>query len=493
VTATNRRLLAPLVALVVLVASCTGEESPERSSPAPDATPSPAPELRGLSRRIQRAVTVGGIVEHLRAFQAIADANGGTRASGTPGYDASVRYVARRLREAGYDVDLQEFTFPVFEETGPSRLQITGGQPFRRGSDYVPMLYSGAGDARGPVSPVDLDLDASSSTSGCTDDDFSTFVSGHIALMQRGFCFFRDQAQNAEDAGATAAVIVQERERADEGAVRGTLTPSGASSIPVIGVSYDTGLALAAAADEGDEVIARVDSIVEDRTTRNVIAETDAGAASRVMMVGAHLDSVPDGPGINDNGSGSAVILELAEELAGVRTNMRVRFAWWGAEEYGLLGSTHYVEETDGTRALDVVRAYLNFDMVGSPNFVRFVYDGNRIGSSAVKESVRIESLFRRYFDARSLETRPIGLRDRSDHASFAATGIPVGGLFSGADGTKTEAQQEDFGGRAGRQHDPCYHLPCDDIDNVNRKVLHQMGDAIAHVVVTLSQSSRIS
>jgi Zn-dependent M28 family amino/carboxypeptidase len=488
----NIERVRALVTMIVLLASCTGEDPRRESSRAPEAIETPARERHSsLSQRIQKAVTIQGIVEHLETFQDIADTNGGTRASGTPGSDESVDYVADRLKSAGYDVELQTFTFPVFDETGPSRLQIARRRSFRRGTDYVPMLYSGGGQTRAPMTPVDLGLDAASSTSGCTDDDFSAFPSGHIALMQRAVCFFRDQAQNAEDAGASAAVIVQEKARADEGPVRGTLTPSGASSIPVLGVSYDTGIALAAVASGGDDVVARVSSVVEERTAENVIAETDSGAASRVIMVGAHLDSVPDGPGINDNGSGSAMILELAEELADIRTSMRVRFAWWGAEEFGLLGSTYYVE-SEGARRLEVLRAYLNFDMVGSPNFVRFIYDGDRFGSSAVKQSVLIESLFKRYFAARDLQTKPtpIGLRERSDHAPFAAAAVPVGGLFSGADGTKTEAEQQDFGGQAGKMHDPCYHLACDDIDNVNEKVLNQMADAVAHVVVTLATGS---
>ena len=484
-------ILRGLVTVLVLFGACTGEDAAKRSSDAPaaDASP-PREEGQSVSRRVQKAVTIGGIVEHLEAFQDIADANNGTRASGTRGYNASVDYVADRLSAAGYAVELQRFTFPVFEETGPSRLQIAGGRSFRRGSDYVPMLYSGSGDTLAPVTAVDVDLDATSSTSGCAADDFTAFRAGHIALMQRGLCFFRDQARNAANAGASAAVIVQEKARAEEGALRGTLTPTGRSSIPVIGVSYTTGIALEAAASGRQDVVAKVRSVVEDRRAQNVIAETESGTRGRVVMVGAHLDSVPEGPGINDNGSGSATILELAEVLADVRTHARVRFAWWGAEEYGLLGSQHYVESIRGTRKLDAIRAYLNFDMLGSPNFVRFVYDGDRIGSSAVEESVRIESLFTRHFEARDLETKPIGLRDRSDHAFFAAAGIPVGGLFSGADGTKTQAERQDFGGRAGTRHDPCYHLACDDIGNVNEKVLNQMADAVTHVVVTLATRS---
>ena len=480
-----------LVTLFLLVAACTGEDPSARSSDAP--TPediSPRKENQNVSQRVQRAVTIAGIVEHLEAFQDIADANDGTRASGTRGYSESVDYIVDRLSEAEFGVEVQRFSFPIFEETGPSQLRVAGGRSFRREAGYIPMLYSGGGEARAPVTAVDLDLDSTSSTSGCTADDFNTFPSGHIALMQRGLCFFRDQARNAADAGASAAVIVQEKARAEEGALRGTLTPIGRSSIPVIGVSYDTGIALKAAVNRAQDVEVQVKSVVEQRKAKNVIAESHSGTSRRVIMVGAHLDSVSEGPGINDNGSGSAMILELAEELAHVRTSARVRFAWWGAEEYGLLGSEHYVESIRGTPKLDAIRAYLNFDMLGSPNFVRFVYDGDRIGSSAVEESVRIESLFTKYFAARDLETKPIGLRDRSDHAFFAAAGVPVGGLFSGADGTKTQAEQKDFGGRAGSAHDPCYHLACDDIDNVNEKVLNQMADAVTHVVVTLATGS---
>ena len=215
-------------------------------------------------------------------------------------------------------------------------------------------------------------------------------------------------------------------------------------------------------------------------------------------MVGAHLDSVAEGPGINDNGSGSSTILEIAEEMAelGDRPRNRVRFAFWGAEEAGLVGSTAYVEEQIENGGIDQIEANLNFDMVGSPNFVRFVYDGDLSDSTpppggAPNGSGQIERLFTRYFDRQGLAHAPTAFDGRSDYGRFIAedAGVPAGGLFTGAEGIKTEAQEELFGGVAGLPYDPCYHQACDTFFNLSYTALDQMSDAAAHATWTLARS----
>jgi Zn-dependent M28 family amino/carboxypeptidase len=242
----------------------------------------------------------------------------------------------------------------------------------------------------------------------------------------------------------------------------------------------------------------RTDTIAEDRTTHNVIAETEGGDPDRVVVVGAHLDSVSRGPGVNDNGSGSATILEIAKVYAEQDRDPRnkLRFAWWSAEEEGLIGSEHYVEQLSDAEK-DQILLNLNFDMVGSPNFVRFVYDGDNSAFPAGVDGVQagplgsglIESVFTGYFDSQDLASAPTPFNGRSDYGPFIAEGIPAGGLFTGAEGIKTAAQAETFGGTAGVQFDPCYHLACDTYANVSTTGLDQMADAAAHAVLYFAKT----
>jgi Zn-dependent M28 family amino/carboxypeptidase len=211
-----------------------------------------------------------------------------------------------------------------------------------------------------------------------------------------------------------------------------------------------------------------------------------------VVVVGAHLDSVIAGPGINDNGSGTSTILEIAEEMAelGIRNRQKVRFAFWGAEELNLFGSQFYVDSLSDEE-LQTIVANLNFDMLGSPNYVRFVYDGDGSagGPDGPPGSAQIETLFNDYFADQGLPVEPTPFDGRSDYGPFIAIGIPAGGLFSGAEGIKTPAQVAVYGGVAGEQYDPCYHEACDDITNLSTKALLELGDAAAHSVMTLARS----
>jgi Zn-dependent M28 family amino/carboxypeptidase len=182
-------------------------------------------------------------------------------------------------------------------------------------------------------------------------------------------------------------------------------------------------------------------------------------------MAGAHLDSVSAGPGINDNGSGSAALIEVAEQMAKVNPRNKVRFAWWGAEEDGLLGSEAYVAGLSAEE-LDRITLYLNFDMVGSPNYGLFIYDGDDSDDegegAGPAGSAQIEATFERFFDSRGIPTKGTDFTGRSDYGPFIAVGIPAGGLFTGAEGIKTADEVALWGGIAGAQYDPCYHLACD-------------------------------
>jgi Zn-dependent M28 family amino/carboxypeptidase len=430
------------------------------------------------SELLRRAVTIDGIREHLNALQRIADDNNGTRYAGSKGFDDSVDYVNRRLEEAGYDVELQAFDIPVFEETSPpSLVQLKPSRVrFEENKDFVTMLYSDNGSVRARAVSVGLKLGVGRTQvrSGCDATAYSDFPEGAIALVQRSNCFYRDQAESAEAAGAAGMIVIQDV--AGRGILRGTLLPDSAIGIPVVAVSPSVGRLLALGKVK---LRIRVDAVIEPRQTNNVLAEI--GSDDGVLIVGGHLDSVRGGPGINDNGSGVATLLEIAEQYASLDNPGHVRFAFWSGEEFGLLGSAHYVTTLD-SEALEEIDAYLNFDMVGSPNYVRFVYDG-----SGSPESSDIQKLFESYFEARGLESELIPLEGRSDHALFETAGVPVGGLFSGAENVKTRRQAEIYGGQAGEPTDPCYHLFCDDIENVNFEAVDEFADAAAHAIAVLS------
>jgi Zn-dependent M28 family amino/carboxypeptidase len=402
--------------------------------------------------------------------------------------------VADELEEAGYDVKVQEFDFIAFSQLSPSTLEQTapGSVVYEENVDYALMSQTDAGDVSGPVAGVDLALaDPASSTSGCEPGDFAGFPPGAIALMQRGACDFRVKAENAAAAGAVGAMIFNQGNAPDRvDLFGGTLSSAYQGGIPVVSTSFDLGAEFASIGGLVLHMV--VDTERTPTTTSNLLAER-AGAApsdAMVIVVGAHLDSVGEGPGINDNGSGSATILELALQLAklDIDTDNRIRFAWWGAEESGLVGSQHYVDNlSDDDFA--AIALNLNFDMVGSPNFVRFVYDGDGSDTDLVGPpgSDVIEDLFLKYFDLADLETEPTAFDGRSDYGPFIAVGIPAGGLFSGAEGIKTDEQVDVYGGTAGEQYDPCYHEACDTFDNNSNEVLRQFSRASAAVLAVLA------
>jgi len=444
---------------------------------------SSAAESRQPSR-----ITVAGIREHLVALQRIADRNGGNRFAGTAGYDASARYVATRMRAAGYRVRLQEFRFPFVADRSPPVLRAPGTERFRANRDFGTLLYSGSGAVEAPVVAVDLLLPSPStnaSTSGCEAADFGSFPRGAVALLQRGSCRFRQKVENAAAAGAGAVVVMNEGNPGRRGLFQATLG-SPQVSIPALAASVEAGDVLRngrVSGPTGVTVTLRADVVAETRRTRNVIAESRAGNPANLVVAGAHLDSVDRGPGSNDNGSGSALVLEVAESLAGTRPANRLRFVWWGGEELGLLGSRHYVAQLSPAE-LRRHALYLNFDMVGSKNFVPFVYEGSGNGSAAPPPgSAAIERVFTRYFAARGQRVQSTGLGGGSDHAPFAQAGIPVGGLFTGADEDKSAAQRDAFGGQAGEPYDACYHRSCDTLANVDVALATRLARAAAFTV----------
>lgn len=430
--------------------------------------------------KLQQCVTIEGVREHQAALQAIANANGGTRAAGTPGYDASLEYVVDTMMAAGYSVTLNAFPFTFVP---PATLQQIAPNTvtYETGS----FTGTGYGAVTASVSPVDVNLvPPQASSSGCEAADFAGFPAGNVALIQRGTCSFAIKAVNAQAAGASAVIIFNQGntpERVE--LIVGTLGGTNVVGIPVVGASFAAGVALAQPGSQ-----ARVHVVPPQNITQyNIIAESVDGDPNNVVMVGAHLDSVQRGPGIQDNGSGSAALLEVAQQMAKVKTRNKVRFAWWGAEESGLIGSIAYVAGLS-TGELDKIALYLNFDMIGSPNHVFFVYDGDNsdgVGfGPGPAGSAAIEALFESFYTQRGLPFKGTDFSGRSDYGPFIAVDIPAGGLFTGAEGVKSAAEAALWGGTAGAAYDPCYHLACDTYANVNEGALDVNADAVAYSVL---------
>jgi Zn-dependent M28 family amino/carboxypeptidase len=425
-------------------------------APALGATPTDTTSLRN-------AVAVNGVRQHQFALQNIANANAGTRVAGSPGHELSATYVFDKLAAAGYQVSYQPFEFAFYQELAPSVMQQIAPTPksYVYGTDQATMDYSGDGTVQAAVQAVDLLLPpVGGSTSGCEAADFAGFAPGNIALVQRGTCNFSVKVANAVAAGAVGVVIFNEGNTPDREPVFGG-TLGEPVSVPVIATSFAVGQELNSLIGSGLILRLQTDTVSELRETRNVIADTPTGRTDRVVVVGAHLDSVAEGPGINDNGSGTGAILEIALKMAelGIKPVNKVRFAFWSAEESGLIGSQYYVDNLT-PRDIKNIAVNLNFDMVGSPNFVRFVYDGDGSGTETAgpNGSAVVEDVFLDFFASLGLQTEPTAFDGRSDYGPFIDVGIPAGGLFTGAEGIKTAQEAVIYGGTAGLAYDPCYH-----------------------------------
>lgn len=478
----TRKLFALLAALATMAAIV--------------AAPVAADPNNSNSEKLRQAVTLERIQAHLAALQAIADISGGNRFAGLPGHERSADYIAEQLDAAGYDAEFWYFDYNAFVEDVTTQLRQEAPTPtsYVNGLDFRIMTYSGGGNPTAPLAAPSGDA------RGCSASDFAGFPAGSIALVSRGTppgfpvtCSFRLKTDNAIAAGAVGILVYNNI----PGLLNGTLGDAGLSGIPSLGTTQALGQSLLAQLAGGPVTMTiRAQTSQRALRTRNVMAELAGRDDDNVIVVGAHLDSVNAGPGIQDNGSGSAAILETAIQMAKVTPRNTVRFVWWSAEESNLIGSTRYVNSlSQGER--DRIALNLNFDMVSSPNYVRFVYDGDNsafpVGPGAAAGppgSAAIEALFHGYFASQGLASAETPFSGRSDYGPFIAQGIPAGGLFTGAEGIKTAAQAATYGGTAGIAYDPCYHAGCDTYANVNPTALDQNADAIAHATITYAQNT---
>ena len=465
------------------------------------------------TKALRDAVTVSGIRQHLAALEEIANDNFfrgiPTRATGTPGHEDSQDYVVEKMTTAGFNVTRQAFDADIFFEEGPAAFeQVTPNAvtyPRFDGTDGVWFTadFSGDGDVTAAITVVDFvepTATASTSNAGCEAEDFNGFPSGNVALIQRGTCDFGLKVENAKAAGAAGVILFNEGtigapDRND--VLIPTLAGYDATGVPVVGTDYATGRALLDLTARGTATVTvhlKVDGFVNEGVhTNNIIAETPGGRSDRVVVVGAHLDSVYEGPGINDDGSGSATLLETAEEMheLGITPVNKVRFIFFSGEEQGLLGSDFYVSQLSKKQIKDV-SVMLDFDMLASPNFARLIYDGdgNEQGIAGPKGSGEIETVFKSFWDSQGLQYETIPFDGRSDYDAFTQVGIPAGGIFAGAEDIKTAAQVALYGGTAGVAFDKCYHQLCDNLTNINDTGLSEHSDAAVHAIATFAQTT---
>ncbi|MCG9753568.1 M20/M25/M40 family metallo-hydrolase [Vibrio brasiliensis] len=505
----------------------------------------PEKAAKYVSSKIDRDEVVEHLVELEGRASKTSDGSSVTRAAGTEGYAQSLDYIVDTMREHDYQVSIQEFDFRAWEELAGTSLNVNGvdlvsvrnaGEGVE--ADFAVMSYSGKsnGPLAGEVAFVtpDFRFDAPDydDTDGCESSDFSgKEITNKIAVIQRGGCSFSTKVVNAQSAGAKGVIVFnQGNAEGRTSVVNGTLGNDSTAVIPAFGARYELGKQWYELS-QTSAVPVNLQVDVEDEVvlTQNIIAETKGGDEEQVIMLGAHLDSVPEGPGINDNGSGTAGLLEYAVTLADLKAPVKnkVRFAWWAAEEAGLVGSEYYTndlfaplraqaeqeilkelglddpsqltpEQLDLVDAryyeLNKVKLYLNFDMIGSPNYIFGVMDGDLSDTKDSPDNAYtgdfeppygtsdIESTFNRFFSNKSHSTVPQALSKRSDYAGFADWGVAFGGLFTGAENVKSAEEVEQFGGEIDVAYDKCYHQACDDLNNISQTALYVNTQSLAYV-----------
>jgi len=467
-------MLIAAAALMLATGGC--ESSGTANQLKPISAPDFAASLRGR-------VTTDAMMAHLTKLQDIAKANGNTRAVGTAGYEASVDYVVGKLRDNGFEVQTPEFDARVFH-SDPGSVTVADKKFEARALEFSPATPPVG--VSGPL--VSVPVNASP---GCNASDYDNLpVNGAVVLVDRGTCPFAQKESAAAQRGAVAVVLA---DNVVEEQMGGTLGETNADvKIPVLSVTKADGALLRTTAGP-----ATVQLSAEAKTihARNVIAQTKTGSSSDVVMAGAHLDSVTEGPGINDNGSGVAAVLETAVQLgSSPRVHNAVRFGFWGAEELGLIGSRKYVESLD-INALRDIALYLNFDMLASPNPGYFTYDGDQSlpsdqrGTPVVPEgSAGIERSLAAYLNSAGKTPRDTSFDGRSDYDGFTSAGIPSGGLFSGAENKKTPEEAKLWGGDADQPYDPNYHKSTDTLDHIDRTELGINGGGVAYVTGLYAQ-----
>ncbi|KAK5164404.1 uncharacterized protein LTR77_010100 [Saxophila tyrrhenica] len=416
------------------------------------------PPVKALA--LQKAISKKALSTKAHELEDLAYSTPGrNRVMGSEGHNSTVAWITGYLDEMSdfYTYEVQPFIALYSDANGTATAD--GDELEAEAFEYSP-----SGDVEADIVAVD--------NLGCEASDYPDEVDGAIALISRGECEFGLKTALAGGAGAVAAIIYNNEQGLIGGGTLGPPPRPEGEYVPVVGVARRTGNQILNALEDG-AVTGTVTTVsdIHNVTTYNVIAETICGDHDNVLTLGAHSDSVIDGPGLNDDGSGTIGILEAAIQLSSYSTNNAVRFCWWSGEEFGLLGSTHYVETLNDTAgALDKIKLYLNFDMLASPNYIfaTFDGDGSTFNLTGPPGSAEVETFYRQWFKRRGLNITATAFDGRSDYQAFADNGIPCGGLFAGADETKTPRLFKKFGGEQGETLDPNYHSALDNYDNLN-------------------------
>ncbi|KAF2675987.1 aminopeptidase-like protein Y [Lentithecium fluviatile CBS 122367] len=400
-----------------------------------------------------------------------------TRVIGSAGHEGTLAYIYESILQLGDYYKLDNQSFPavsgnVFE----SRLVI--GNSVSKSA--APMGLTPPTQNKQPVHG-DLVL---VENEGCQIGDFPDSVSGNIAFIKRGTCPFGTKSEHAGQKGATAAIVYNY----EKDAVQGTLGTPSPNHVATFGLSGKEAGPVLEKLEKKDKVdaIAYIDADVKQIITRNIIAQTSEGDPNNCVMLGAHSDSVAEGPGINDDGSGSISLLEVATQLTKFNVSNCVRFAWWAGEEEGLLGSDYYVATLPEEENIKI-RLFMDYDMMASPNFAYQIYNATNAVNPNGSEELR--DLYIDWYKDQGLNYTFIPFDGRSDYDGFIRGGIPGGGIATGAEGIKTKEEEKQFGGKAGEWYDHCYHQLCDDLSNVNMTAWIVNTKLIAHSVGTYARS----
>lgn len=396
---------------------------------------------------------------------------------GFTGHLGTVDYIYSTLAELGDYYEISNQTFPavvgsVFEE----KLLIADKTPSSATAMSLTPPTKGKQAVFGPLVLV--------SNEGCDASDYPSSTKGSIAFIKRGKCAFGDKSSAAGNAGAIAAVIYN----SEKGDFGGTLGQPDKNHIATFGISGEDAEAYIEDLKAGKTIDASayIDSNVRETGTTNIIAQTKRGDQENCVMLGGHSDSVDAGPGINDDGTGSLTLLEIATHLVKYDVNNCVRFAWWAGEEEGLLGSNYYVSQLSESENLKI-RLFMDYDMLASPNYAYQVYDATNKANPVGSEELR--DLYTDYYKIAGQNFTYIPFDGRSDYQAFIVNGIPGGGIATGAEGVKTMEEAEMFGGEAGEWYDHCYHQLCDDTTNLDYEAWELNAKLVAHSVATYAVS----
>jgi len=501
------------------------------TAPAANAAPKSScdTQVNNTPAKLLPCITTADLWNHMKAFQAIADANPSpadghpSRNSGEPGYKASVDYVAKTMRDAGYDVTIQPYTFTYYAYTATPVFQEVSPNPhdYALVDEWNPGQSTGTANAAlQPAGGIVLPpTPTPSSASGCTADDFSGFPQGAIALIQRGTCNFGVKVLNAQAAGASGVVIFNEGNPDRTDVLAGSLSDANDNpiipTIPVAFTSFATGLDLynryQQAPSAPPVLNLSIEALVKPNAKDyNVIAESEGGDRNRVVVVDAHLDAIY-GAGMLDNASGSATILDIAQQMKNVTPLNKLRFIWFGGEELGLLGSQYYVNNLSSSEKNRIIYD-LDADVTATPNYIIGVLDPaapdfftrtvtNTFPRKIYKPSQVARDQAIAYFDSIGLNHELLS-PEGTDAISFNNVGIPASGLLTGQDCCKSQEEVDLFGGSLGNYEGNipstdggCVDNPfrwCDNLSNNDPKVLTFMSKAFATMVVQMAFNSQV-